>query len=521
MSDRVLRSLVPAAVALAAWLAILPLQHARVALAGNGHLQITVVDKATGRPIPCRMHLKNPAGRPRLPKKVPAWDDHFIVPGKINLELPTGNYSFEMERGLEYLVVRGHFTINNFADDSKEVEMQRFIDMAGDGWWSGDLDVRRPVRDVELLMQAEDLHVVPLQTWWNGHSEWTARPPAEKLLVRFDGNRYYHLMAGQQTGPGGSLLYFSLPAPLKLGSETSEFPPTSKFVEEARQRAKVWIDSTRPYWWDLPVWVANHDIDSLQVVNGNIGRNKMVANEAGGKPRDKRLFPGVWGNAQWSQEIYFHLLNCGLRIPPTAGSGSGVTPNPVGYNRVYVFVKGDFSYEKWWEGLRAGRVVLTNGPLLQPSVNGEPPGHTFQAEKGEELELEIGLTLSIRDPEQQPIDYLEIIENGEVAHSIRFRDYEKSGKLPKLRFRQSGWFLVRAVTNVRETYRFAMTGPYYVEIGYERPISKASAKFFLDWVHERAKQIQPEDPAQQKEVLRYHLKARDFWQGLLSKANRE
>jgi len=28
------------------------------------------------------------------------------------------------------------------------------IDMAADGWWSGDLDVRRPIRDVELAMQA-------------------------------------------------------------------------------------------------------------------------------------------------------------------------------------------------------------------------------------------------------------------------------------------------------------------------------------------------------------------------------
>ena len=28
--------------------------------------------------------------------------------------------------------------------------------------------------------------------------------------------------------------------------------------------------------------------------------------------------------------IYYHLLNCGLRVPPSAGSASGVLPNPVG-----------------------------------------------------------------------------------------------------------------------------------------------------------------------------------------------
>ncbi len=59
-------------------------------------------------------------------------------------------------------------------------------------------------------------------------------------------------------------------------------------------------------------------------------------NEAGGLPRDTLLFPKPWGNGRWSQELYYHLLNCGLRIPPTAGSGSGANNNPVGYNRFYV-----------------------------------------------------------------------------------------------------------------------------------------------------------------------------------------
>ena len=70
-----------------------------------------------------------------------------------------------------------------------------------------------------------------------------------------------------------------------------------------------------------------------------------------------------------------------------------------------------------------------------------------------------------------------------------------------------------------QTYRFAMTGPYYVEIGYKRRISKSAAQFFLDWVYERAKQIKLDDPQQQQEVIRWHRQARDYWKDLLSKAN--
>jgi hypothetical protein len=243
----------------------------------------------------------------------------------------------------------------------------------------------------------------------------------------------------------------------------------------------------------------------------------LLPNEADGKPRDKKKYAGPRGNVLWSQDIYFRLLDCGLRIPPTAGSGSGEALNPVGYNRAYVHLGSEFTYEKWWENLRAGRVVVTNGPLVQPKVNGQLPGHVFRAEAGQKLDFEIALTLSTRDP----ITYLDIIKDGHVEHSIRFDEYSKTGKLPKLQFDRSGWFLVRAVTDVPKTYRFAMTGPYYVEIGYQRRMSKQAAQFFLDWVYERARQIKQADAKLSGEALEDHRLARDYWQKLVSQANAE
>ncbi len=91
------------------------------------------------------------------------------------------------------------------------------------------------------------------------------------------------------------------------------------------------------------------------------------------------LYPSPSGGGRWSEKIYYDLLNCGLRIPPTAGSGSGRVANPLGYNRMYVHVEGELTYEKWWDGVRAGRLVVTNGPLIRPSVEGQPPGYVFQA----------------------------------------------------------------------------------------------------------------------------------------------
>ncbi len=496
----------------ATWVAFLP----NALAAPGGKLTIEVIDRDTKQPLACRMHLTNAAKRPLKAPKVPFWHDHFVFSESITLKLPKGEYAFEIERGPEYLVRLGHFSIADNAQDTKVVDLKRFVDMAGEGWWSGDLDVQRPAKDLELLMQAEDLHVAELISWPNGKALLPKSDLSKNPLVRFDGSRYYHLGAGTDARAGGDLLFFNLAQPLDLSGFEREFPPQQETISKAREQGDVWVDARTAYGWDLPLWVANGQLDSVELANSNLGRKSVITHEGNGKPRDKFYFPDPPGNGRWNEKIYYHLLNCGLRIPPTAGSGSGNVANPLGYNRLYVHVPGEFTYERWWESLKAGRVVVTNGPLIRPNVEGEMPGHVFHAETGQQVELEVGLTLSTRDK----VSYLQIIKDGELHQQVRLDDWAKAGgKLPLLTFHQSGWFLIRAVTDVSETYRFASTAPYYVELGYQRRISKSSAQFFLDWVNERAKNLKLEDEAKRDAVLKYHRIAQDFWQKMVAKSN--
>jgi hypothetical protein len=491
--------------------------------ADEGRLELKVADKATGMPLAARMHLKDPRGKVVRPPKVPFWRDQFVFDGSIVFELPLGMYTFELECGPEYKFNSGHFTLERKANDTKTIEMERFIDMKKDGWWSGDLHIHRPPAEIELLMRAEDLHIGPVITWWNNQNLWKGKPLPEKPLVQFDGDRFYHLLAGEDEREGGALLYFNLPEPLPIVGAKREHPSPIKFLSEARQHSGVHVDVEKPFWWDVPVWVAAGKVDSIGLANNHQQLAGMLDNEAWGKPRDTVLFPSPHGNGRWSQHIYYELLNCGLRIPPSAGSASGVLPNPVGYNRVYVHCGEELTWDKWWENLRRGRVVVTNGPLLQPRVygpgteqEGALPGHIFQADRGQTVELQIELRLSTRDP----IDYLEVIQDGKTAHEVRLDQWAKNGgNLPPVTFNRSGWFLVRAVTSHPKTYRFASTGPYYVEIGYEKRISKKAAQFFSDWVYERAGRVKLDDPAQKAEVLEPHRAARDFWQKKVAEAN--
>ena len=225
--------------------------------------------------------------------------------------------------------------------------------------------------------------------------------------------------------------------------------------------------------------------------------------------------PAPRGNGYWTQEIYYHLLNSGLRIPPSAGSASGVLPNPVGYNRVYVNVDGEFSYTKWWEGLKAGRSFVTNGPLLTCTANGHLPGHTFRSNAPLSLELEISLL------GRDPVKSIHVIHNGATVlkHACRPQAERTMARL-QLPVRESGWFLIRAIADRKETFRFASTAPFYVEIPSKRlRISKRSAQFFAQWVKQRMQRVKLKDQTQREDVLRYHREALDFWQTKVKAAN--
>ncbi|QDU25479.1 hypothetical protein ETAA8_05470 [Anatilimnocola aggregata] len=485
---------------------------------GRGELTIEAVDKDTGKPLAVRMILRDVRGKAiRPPTKTPFWHDHFTFDGTITLDLAPGSYTFEMEHGPEYKTRYGNFEIERGAEDTKVVDLHRVVNMRKEKWYAGDLHLARDPAEVELLMRAEELDIVADVTWWNNKSLWDKRPlPTDPLLRSSDG-RFAQILGGRDERAGASLLLLNLTKPFALGAAGQEFPSPFAIVGQAREQAAAHIAARSATLWDLPALVAAGQLDSLVVASESLQRDEIQAPAAWEKPKDGALYPGTTGAGRWSQEAYFHLLNCGLRIAPAAASGSGLTTNPAGYNRVYVYCE-EFSPEAWWDGLKQGRVVITNGPLLRPLVNEQPPGHVFQAEKGQTVELSIALNLATREK----IEYLEVIQNGKVVHETRLDEWAKAGgRLPTVKFDRSGWLMIRAVTNAAKTYRFAMTAPYYVEIGYERTVSKKSAQFMLDWLTERARRITLTDPEQRQAVMQFHRQARDFWQQKVAEANAE
>ncbi len=110
-------------------------------------------------------------------------------------------------------------------------------------------------------------------------------------------------------------------------------------------------------------------------------------------------FRGPRGPGRLVENLYWQVLETGLRIPPSAGSAVGRSSSPLGYNRVYVNLPGTLrTQELFEEGLYAGRSFVTNGPLLRAKVNDEHPGATLRATSGSKLGLNVSLELTVADP---------------------------------------------------------------------------------------------------------------------------
>jgi hypothetical protein len=482
-------------------------------------VELFITETGATQLLPAQVRLLDAQQKPILPADLPHWHDHFVCDVKAVVELTPGRYTYEISRGPEYQITRGDLTVTaNAAPLTLRTSLKRIARLADEGWWSGETHLHRGPEQVPLLMQAEDLHIACAHTWWNDGNAWANHPVPVNPLVQFDGNRFYDQLCGEHERGGGALLFIGLKQPLPIVGSQYEYPPAMKFLLMAKEQPGVWVDVEKPFWWDMPVWVANGKVDSVGIAHNHMHVGGVMDNEAWGKSRDRAQYPGPQGNGYWTQDIYYHLLNAGVRLPPSAGSASGVLPNPVGYNRMYAHVDGELTWPKWWESVRRGRVFVSNGPLLRVKANGDLPGAVFQLPKRGELRLKLSGLLDSRDP----IKTVEIIRNGAVVQTIAASKLKRGGQFATLTFKESGWFLVRAVADVPETFRFASTAPFYVEApGQPARVSRKSGQFFLDWVRERMAAIKLDDAKQLDEVLTYQRQAEQFWQKKVSEATCE
>jgi hypothetical protein len=467
-----------------------------------------------GQPVPARIRVRDAHGEPFIPPDFPAYRESFVCSGTAVFEATPGNYRIEVRRGTEYQVFSGKATATTGEETAVKAPLRRWIDMNSRGWYSGDLHAHRPLEVIPQMMLAADLNLCTVQTVWNNANLWEEKPLPDPLVQEVDERHVFHVLSEEDERHGGAILMFNLKTPIDLDTDSRAYPTSLGFIEQGHKQG-AWIEQEKPFWWESPVNVALGGVRSTELANNHLCEEWIMDNEAWGRPRDAEKYPGMLGYALHCFDIYYHYLNTDFRLIPTAGSATGVLPNPLGYNRCYVDCGEDFSYERWFEGLEAGRNFVTNGPMLFVKAGGKGLGEALPADSGEIL-------FSIEAQARTAIDRIEIVADGETIVS-RILDAPSNRELwePTVDLSERSWVVVRCFERAADTVRFAHTAPFYIEgrVSKKKP---ESARYFIEWIDDLIERLGKtkegfETEAQRAEVKQDYLRARQVYEEIAGK----
>ena len=442
-------------------------------------MQIREADKS--ELTPARVHLRDAKGEVRYPEDCIPYerDEHFTVEGEFEISLPPGKVSILVEKGKEYRSISAEIVMRKDADQHVDCELHRWIDMADQGWYSGDLHTHRPLDHMAHLILAEDLNVAPDITVWNQQNEWINKEIPENKVVEVDETHAYGVMVQEDERGGGAVMVMNSDAPIDLGPTLRWYPANFAYCRVAQEKGFI-VDQEKPFWWEAPVNIALGGVDTIGIVNNHMQRATMMNDEAWGKPRDVSRYRGFRGFVDNVLDLYYRYLNLGLKLPISAGSASGVLKNPVGYNRLYVHLGSHFSYDRWFRGMKSGRAFATNGPMLFFSID--------HCELGETLELPAGqkhqARASLKAISQAKLDRAEVLYNGEVIQEFSADNSSELNQEFDISLEESGWIVARAFEKNKKTVRFAHTNPIYIEIGSPMKPRRDDAQYYLKWCQE-------------------------------------
>jgi len=377
-------------------------------------LRVQVVDGESGAPVCARVRAIGGDGacrhsgpfaadptftvKPILGLPLPRFHrlPFFYCDSSADLVLPPGECRIEAERGYEHAIAGE--TLSLAPGESREVTLTvpRIVDAAAEGWISGDTHVHwvtnawnvdLPLEALGLVQRAENLRVVNNLTLLHRTASDAFVKPSQAPVGPVAGlcrDGYHVEMAEEYRNENlyGHLCFLNLrwlvmpigTGPGIAGDDSIDWPHNRPAIEEARGQGGISIEAHGTG--------ANHE-PPLNAIHGLTDSFDQL------------------GSADFER-----FLDCGFRIPLT--NGSDHPARVAGAARAYVRIDGDFSYEKWIDGIRRGRTFTTSGPLLFLDVDGHTPGDSIARDPGDRV------TVRVRAVSRQPLGVVQVVSNGVV-----------------------------------------------------------------------------------------------------------
>ena len=464
---------------------------------------LSVTDATTQQPVAARVYVENAATGSRhfvrahsqqdgviYEKKnwanIRSYEHHTSVPAApfVAENLPAGTYTVTIERGKEYLPATRVIPLNEGGKRPMEtVALRRWVNMAERGWYSGETHLHRPLHELPVVMQAEDLNVAMPLTYWvtkaftppsQGNKNQGGEIPDRLITVDpthviWPRNTEYEIFSvGEHKHTLGALFVLNHKSVFAKG-----VPDWKPVADQARAEGAL-MDMDKldwPFGMTLPLisGATLYELANNHMWRTEFGLTKWVT------PAPAFLQPpngGTGGDERdwlaYTLGQYYTLLDAGFPLVPTAGTASGVHPVPAGFSRVYVQMDGGFTYEKWLAGLRAGRSFVTTGPMIFAKANDQQPGATLASNGGS------GITLSGHILSEHPLATVEVVSNGRVVASLTPQSTPTAEgaystvvatQIANSTITTSGWVCLRCTENRPDRrLRFAHTAPWKISV---------------------------------------------------------
>ena len=353
------------------------------------------------------------------------------VNGLFSVDLPQqANIRFEIVKGFAYKIYDHSINVLP-SGDSINIRLEKWFEFPGRTWYSGDVHVHHIDPQTALLeMRAEDLNVCNILT-----SDFTSdqhrfrgspEPLSDSLHVVYVGQEYRE----DRLGHVNLLNLKKLVEPVRV-KRKFQYPLNIQGMDQARSQGGHVSWAHFAAWPGLegPLAIVLDKVHSVELLSTiePFSEPTFVADIV----PDLRMNSGL--------RLWYRLLNCGIRIPATAGTDKMSNWVTVGANRVYALTEEKFTYQGWMNALEKGATFISNAPFLFCTVEGKNPGEEIHISGNNPIKI----TAEVWS--QFPLDRLEIISNGEViAEKIVEKNQSYAKVEIEVRPSKSCWIAARA-----------------------------------------------------------------------------
>ncbi len=452
--------------------------------------------------MPARVYLQASDGRAYAPdggfhRVISSTETHYFhTEGTFEVEVPVGTVAIEAMRGFEY--VPASTTVEVAAGRTQDVSLtlERLVDATARGWYSGethahDLHQGRYGLTHEtffLQLTAEDLRVTNALIHMDGTrimGRWEDLTGEPHPLSTSDHILQYAQEFRGSLGHVGLLGVDEFIMPLIGGTTGTAFAAdvlNFTYLDAARAQGGIG-GFMHPF--SRPV---------AQPADGAV--SEIALDVALGKGEFYDVLC-IWYDEIGNAEMYYRLLNTGVRLAGTAGSDNFADvwrDPPPGTTRTYAYVNGPVTVPLWLDAIKAGRTFGTSGPLVFMTVDGKFPGDEITLADDERTTFEVDIDVA----SITPLERVEIVVNGDVVETIDVVGRERSFHVSSsVTVERSGWIAARVIgpssRYVTDTYAFAHTSPVYVVRHGERYVSTADAAFLAEMVEEMWRRVERRD----------------------------